>query len=215
MFLTAPGGAAASRAARARSAVLSAAAIARALRSQQATFDGLHCENTDEPCTLSVTRRRIKVRVVRARARVARMNLGMGDSAIYSHDRDDQLLTLYQHGRMSLQLRARSRAERDSVAAVLTAFSRAPGEAFAPWRSEGPRLLDLSLRACRADGELGIDLNESNVVVRLTPDGAAARARMLRAGDKARADTLTPRGDVTIARRRSVHAVCAGHLARG
>ena len=194
MFLTAPGGAAASRAARARSAVLSAAAIARALRSQKATFDGLHCENTDEPCTLSITRSHIKVRVVRARARVARLSLGMGDSAIYSHDCDGQLLTLYQHGRMSLQLRARSRAERDLVAAVLTAFSRAPGEAFAPARHfEGPRLLDLSLRACRADGELGIDLNESNVVVRLTPDGAAARARMLRAGDKARGAIPTTR----------------------
>ena len=48
------------------------------------------------------------------------------------------------------------------------------------------RLLDLALPVRRAGGELGIDLNESNMVVGLTPNGAAATARLLRVGDKVR-----------------------------
>ena len=87
----------------------------------------LVCDNFDERCTLTIEGSKAKMRVVRARgrARSATLALGATGAGFHAHRTDGAVLTIYQRDRMSIQLRAPSRRQRDHAVALLLAHRRA------------------------------------------------------------------------------------------
>ena len=73
------------------------------------------------------------------------------------------------------------------VASPTTALLNEHGlkrRALARLRGERPRLCDFAVTVRRQAGELGVDLNDHNIVLQLTSGGAAQSDGLLRAGDK-------------------------------
>ena len=117
---------------------------------------------------VSASTGRTKTKVARGIGfRSAKVSLLEPSTAVHAHRSDSCVLTIYQRGRVSLQLRSNSRAQRDvAFAALLRSAAGEDGDARGRSGSDGvadgqqppPRLTDFTVTVRRASGELGLDL---------------------------------------------------------